>query len=251
MKYFILASGSKGNATIIKGPQTKILIDMGLSLVEFRKRLKLVNLDEKKICATLYTHSHTDHLTANYQHLTANNIYAPPGVLPRGATYNEVANYEPFFINELKITALPTSHDAPNSVGYIIETENSKLVLMTDTGYISKTNLRLMANADIYIIEANHNVRLLLATSRPFALKQRILGDNGHLSNEESAHYIAEIIGLNTKEVILAHLSEEANTPEHALKAFNEVFAKYRVRSDIVVRVATQHTPIKGGINEH
>lgn len=251
MKYFILASGSKGNATIIKGPQTKILIDMGLSLVEFRRRLQAMSLREEKIFATLYTHSHRDHLTPNYVYLTPNNIYAPPSVLPHGAEFTKVFNYKPFFINELKITALPTSHDAVNSVGYIIETNEHKIVLMTDTGYISQANLALMANADVYIIEANHNAKLLLETNRPFSLKQRIISDNGHLSNEESAHYIAEIVGPSTKEIILAHLSEEANTPEHALKAYEEVFQKYRISGNITIRIARQHTPIKGEINDH
>lgn len=251
MKYFILASGSKGNATIIKGPQTKILIDMGLSLKQFNERLARFALESKNINATLFTHSHSDHLNANYASITPDQLYAPPGVLPNGAAFIPVNNYEPFFINELKITALPTSHDAINAVGYVIEMDDQKIVLMTDTGYISSRNLRYMENADVYIIEANHDVEMLLATNRPFPLKQRILGDSGHLSNEESAHYIAEVIGSKTKEVVLAHLSEEANTPTTAVDTFKEIFKKYRISEKVVIKVANQHEPINGASNGH
>ena len=74
---------------------------------------------------------------------------------------------------------------------------------------------------------------------------------NGHLSNEESAHYIAEVIGPKTKEVVLAHLSEEANTPEIALATFKEVFVKHRIAENIILRVAKQHLPITGGVNDN
>jgi phosphoribosyl 1,2-cyclic phosphodiesterase len=95
----------------------------------------------------------------------------------------------------------------------VIENGNQKLVYMTDTGYISQANMAYMKNADYYVIESNHNVRMLLQTDRTFTLIQRILGDTGHLSNEDSAMYLTELVGDKTKEIFLAHLSEEANAP--------------------------------------
>ena len=91
---------------------------------------------------------------------------------------------------------------------------------MTDTGFISEKNLEVMRNADYYIIESNHNIKMLLQTNRPAELKQRILSDFGHLSNEDSALYMSELIGDKTKEIALAHISEEANYNEKALGTY-------------------------------
>ena len=252
MKYYVLASGSKGNATIIKGPSTTLLIDLGLSLKEYRNRLELFNLQEEDVFAVLYTHKHSDHVTPQFKSVANGNIFAPALTLPRGTKYFEIRPYESFLLNEFKITPLPTSHDAPNSVGYILETGEYKVVYMTDTGYINTTNLSLMKNADLYIIESNHSPRLLLQTNRPFDLIQRILSDTGHLSNEACAHYLAELIGPNTKEIVLAHLSEEANTPEEALKTMDKIFRKYGIdQSQFTLRVANQHVPIAGELSEN
>ncbi|MDY0214617.1 MAG: MBL fold metallo-hydrolase [Bacilli bacterium] len=252
MKYYILASGSRANATIIEGPETKILIDLGLSLKEYRNRLDLFSLKQEDVFAVLYTHKHSDHLTPQFKSVANGNVFAPQNTLPRGSEYYVVEPYNAFLLNEFTITPLPTSHDAENSVGYIIETKDYKVVYMTDTGYISSRNLSLMKNAHLYIIESNHSPRLLLQTNRPFDLIQRILSDTGHLSNEACAHYLAELIGPNTKEIILAHLSEEANTPEEALKTMDKVFRKYGIdQSQFKLRAAHQYVPISGDLNEN
>ncbi len=251
MKYYVLASGSKANATIIKGPETTLLIDLGLSLKEYRNRLELFNLEAEEVFAVLYTHKHSDHLTPQFNSVANGNIFAPALTLPRGTKYYEVTPYESFLLNEFKITPLATSHDTDTSVGYILETNGYKAVYMTDTGYISTKNLDLMKNAHLYIIEANHSPRLLLQTNRPFDLIQRILSDTGHLSNEACAHYLAELIGPNTKEIVLAHLSEEANTPEEALSTMDKIFRKYGIdQSQFTLRTAHQHIPIKGDLSE-
>lgn len=251
MRYFVLASGSKGNATIIEGPQTKILIDLGLSLKEYRERLNIFNLREDSVFAVLFTHKHTDHITAQFNSVAHGNIYAPADTLPLPAPHKEVLPYVPFTINEFTITPLPTSHDVPNSVGYIMETDDYKLVYMTDTGYISTQNLALMKNASAYIIESNHSPKMLLQTNRPFSLIQRILGDTGHLSNEACAHYLAELIGPRTRHIVLAHLSEEANSPEVALETIDKIFRKYGIdQSKLKIVTAKQHVPIMGDLNE-
>lgn len=250
MKYYILASGSKANATLIKGPKTAILIDLGLSLREYRNRLSLFDLDENEVDAVLYTHKHADHLTPQFPRVANGNIFAPNETLPADASFYEVTPYVPFTINEFTITPLPTSHDAPNSVGYILETDHDKVVYMTDTGYISTRNLALMANASLYIIEANHSPTMLLQTNRPFDLIQRILSDTGHLSNEASAHYLAELIGPRTKAIVLAHLSEEANSPEVALATMDKVFRKYGIdQSQFRLLAAAQHIPLAGDLD--
>jgi phosphoribosyl 1,2-cyclic phosphodiesterase len=252
MKYFVLASGSKGNATIIKGPETKILIDLGLSLKEYKERLNVFKLQEERVFAVLFTHKHGDHITSQFNKVANGNVYAPANTLPFEAPFKLVVPYTPFTINEFKVTPLPTSHDVSDSVGYIIETTEYKLVYMTDTGYISTRNLEMMKNADVYIIESNHSPSLLLKTNRPFDLIQRILSDAGHLSNEACAHYLAELVGPRTKHIVLAHLSEEANTPEVALETLDKVFRKYGIdQSKLTIVTAKQHVPIMGELNEN
>lgn len=251
MKYFVLASGSKGNATVLAFKNTTILIDQGLSYTEFKKRLAVFAVDEKAIDAALFTHNHSDHVQATYHRLAGGNLYAPNGTLPNGAVFNLVLPYTSFMINDVKVTPLPISHDDPNGVGYLFETADEKVVYMTDTGYISTKNLSYMGNADLYIIEANHSPTLLLRTNRPFELIQRIISDTGHLSNEKTAHYLVELVGAKTKHIVLAHLSEEANTPETALKTIDDVFRKFGVdQSNLHVRVAGQYVPISGVLSD-
>lgn len=252
MKYYILASGSKGNATIIKGKVTTLLLDMGLTLKEFRNKLALFDLNEKDIDATLFTHDHSDHLKAHMAIINGAQIFAPPSELLNGANYIVVKDYLPFTVGEFKITPLPTSHDAQYSYGYVIESESEKIVYMTDTGYVSNQNLALMKDADLYILEANHCPRLLLETNRPFSLIQRIMSDEGHLSNQKAAHYLVELIGPRTKEIVLAHLSEEANTPEVALATVSEIFKKFGInQTAFSLKVAAQYTPVYGAVGEN
>lgn len=227
MKYYILASGSKGNSTVLFSHGHAILIDMGLTLSEFRKRLADTPIKEEQIEAIFYTHRHSDHLRplktfpAQILYATAETL-ADPGV-------NELLPYASYQVEGFKITVLPTSHDARGSVGFVFDDGQRRLVYMTDTGYISERNMEYMRNADFYILESNHNIRMLLKTNRPYDLIQRILGDEGHLSNEDSAMYAAEMVGPKTKEIILAHLSEEANTPDTALAAYAKIFHKQHI----------------------
>lgn len=253
MKYYILASGSKGNATVFESGQSRLLIDQGLSLKEFKNRLSIFNVNSDDINAVLYTHNHIDHFQKLLFNKIGNgNVYAPSNMIPDGVPYTLVIPYIPFMVNDFKVTPLATSHDAPNSVGYILETADYKVVYITDTGYISTKNLEMMKDAHLYIIESNHNIKMLLQTNRTFELKQRILSDTGHLSNESTAHYLVELIGPNTREIILAHLSEEANTPEVALATLDQVFRKYGVdQTNLKIRAAAQHVPMHGDLSEN
>ena len=108
------------------------------------------------------------------------------------------------------------SHDAVDPVGYMIKKDEKTLVYVTDTGYITGDILKTLKNADAYIMETNHNVEMLQMCNRPWSLKQRILDDCGHLSNEDSAYAMSQLIGEKTKHIYLAHLSQEANLPDLA-----------------------------------
>lgn len=121
-----------------------------------------------------------------------------------------------FDIKDIHITSIKTSHDTDDSRGYVISSDNSSIVYITDTGYINKKYFDILSNKNLYIMESNHDVEMLSNGRYPFQLRQRILSDKGHLSNYDSSKYLSLFIGDNTKCIMLAHLSEENNTEELA-----------------------------------
>ena len=128
-------------------------------------------------------------------------------------------------------------------MGYIITEDDKTVVYVTDTGYINSRNLKKLVNKDLYIFESNHDVEMLMNGPYPYILKQRVLSDKGHLSNELSGTYLKELIGNKTKKVVLAHLSETNNTPEIALKTVKEIVDNESV--DIIN--AFQDEPVEVG----
>ena len=280
MFFDIINSGSKGNATVVFTKEATILIDAGIASLIIEEELNKFNKSLKDIDYVLVTHNHTDHIRG-IKAFSPKKIYALEGTVP-GSLSNVIETNVPFILKDCKVTAFPTSHDALNPCGYVIELnkpftfkdveitafptshdainpcgylikdKDTKLVYMTDTGTYLSINTPLIKNPDYLIIESNHDIQMLLHTNRPMELIQRILSEFGHLCNEDSAFATLEIIGDKTKEVILAHLSEEANTPECALSAYTKVF-KY-AHKDINkyhVRCANQHIPLIGGDYEN
>ncbi len=98
------------------------------------------------------------------------------------------------------------------TTGFVISSEDEKLVYITDTGYVPEQYMTLVSNADYYVIESNHDVDMLMKTNRPMSLKKRILGDEGHLSNEACAEFLHEAVGAKTRNILLAHISDQANS---------------------------------------
>ncbi len=246
MRFYILASGSKGNATLVTDGKTHFLIDMGLTKKWLLDGLAETPVAFEDIDFVLFTHDHGDH-ASGARFIELEKRYATHGTVEIEPGH-ELAHYQARLFGAFKVTPLPTSHDALDGVGFVIENGNQKLVYMTDTGYISQANMAYMKNADYYVIESNHNVRMLLQTDRTFTLIQRILGDTGHLSNEDSAMYLTELVGDKTKEIFLAHLSEEANAPEVALKAHLTIYRrKYIDVDNIRIVPAPQYGVVSGG----
>ena len=235
MFFDIVGSGSKGNATLVFTQDATILIDIGLPLERVKEELNRFNKSIKDVDAILITHNHSDHYRS-LKSFSPKKMYSLIGTIP-GSLSNVIELYEPLKIKDATIVAFPTSHDATNPCGFIISSNDEKLVYMTDTGVYLSENTKYLANPDYLIIESNHDIQMLLHTNRPMDLIQRIMSNHGHLCNEDSAFATLEIIGDNTKEIVLAHLSEEANTPEKALEAYKTIFtykgvdlAKYKVR---------------------
>lgn len=246
MYYNVVSSGSKGNATIVVHNKTVILIDMGISLSRLEEGLAEINLSLKDIDGAIFTHNHADHISG-IKFLSPKIMYALEGTLPGGLT-NIVDLYKTFEVGEIKITPVKTSHDAINPCGYVLEAGEEKLVYMTDTGIFLDETLPYVKNPNYIIFESNHDIKMLLNTKRTYELKCRIMSEVGHLCNEDSAIAITSIIGDKTKDIILAHLSEEANTPELALAAYMKVFRHFGFNVDNYnLKCANQWKSLIGG----
>ncbi len=241
MKFVSLCSGSKGNCTVLYYKNYHILIDCGSSQKYITTRLKELNLSVEDINLVLITHAHGDHVKSI-------KMFKDKKILSCSEVdYAHQINYfKTLLFNGLKITAIPLSHDSKNTCGFVFESNFEKLVYITDTGYVSKKLYALIHNADYYFIESNHDVAMLMKTSRPFILKNRILSDSGHLCNEDCTKILKQVIGPSTKEIILAHLSEEANTPSLAFETVNAMI-KEHLYNTIVIKIAPQFELCKGG----
>lgn len=246
MFFDIIASGSKGNATLVFAKNHLIMIDFGIPLKQVEEELSKYNKNIKDVDLLLVTHDHADHYRG-LKCISPKKQCALEGTLP--GSLNTILEVEvPIYLDDVKITPFRTNHDATNPCGYMIEEEDEKLVYMTDTGCYLSSNTPLIKNPTYLVIESNHDISMELKTNRPMELKQRILGERGHLCNEDSAFASLEIIGDNTKEIILAHLSEEANTEEKAIEAYRKVF-KYAHKNidEYKLRCARQYEPVIGG----
>ena len=246
MRMDLLCSGSKGNSCIIRDRKTSILLDCGGTKKYLTQAIENAGSHIDSLDALLVTHTHKDHI-AQIKMFQEKPIYSYCDI-------QDIANHhkkkpgDTFIIGSLKITVIGLSHDAPNTVGYVIESAEEKLVYITDTGYIPNRFKPLLENADYYIFESNHDVAQLLQTNRPMFIKQRILGDSGHLCNEDSSKQLSQLINTRTKEIVLAHLSQEANHPQLALDVIEDTFRSQELPlAALHVRAASQFETISLG----
>ena len=236
MKVSVLASGSKGNSTYIETNNHKILIDLGTTSLYVEKKLKNLGVDPSSIDSIFITHAHTDHIAG----IRVFSKKYHPRIFLTKKIYKEVneqvflENYEfieeSFLYDDVFVEFFKTSHDTEESVGYIFTSDRKSIVYITDTGYVHKKYFPLLQNKTMYIMESNHDVEMLMNGTYPYVIKQRILGDRGHLSNHDSAYYLSKWIGDNTDRIILAHLSEDNNTEKLALSTLEQTLKEKQIR---------------------
>jgi len=249
LKACVLASGSKGNATYISTTTTQLLIDLGISCLNVEKKLKEININPENIQSILLTHTHIDHINGLKVFIKKYNpvIYLTPEMYKVLDEFIEIPNYcfieDGTIIGDIEIEIIKTSHDVNDSNGYVLNHANASVVYITDTGYINKKFHNKMSNKNLYIIESNHDIDMLMNGSYPYAIKQRILGDKGHLSNKDCSYYLKKLVGKQTKAIVLAHLSEENNTEELAYETLVNaldkdidkiIIAKQKERTELI-----------------
>lgn len=249
MKVSVLASGSKGNSAYVETEKTKSLIDIGMSCAYTEKALKNIGIDPNEIERIFITHAHSDHIGGLKVFLKKHNVtvYLTEKMLEE--IDFEIENIcfinEDIVIDDLLVMPIKTSHDTADSNGYILSSNDKSLVYITDTGYIHMKNYHKLKNRDMYILESNHDITMLMEGSYPYHLKQRILGDKGHLSNKDSAYYLSQFASENTKHIVLTHLSEENNDPKVALDTLYKTFEKSGKNiPDVIVAKQKENTQL-------
>lgn len=234
MKLSVLASGSKGNSSYIETNQVRILVDLGTSSLYVEKELKKLGVDPNQINGIFITHTHVDHISGLKVFLKKYHTT----VFLSQSMYEEISKQFPirdymiledeiFQLEDLTIEIFKTSHDVEDSNGYIFESHGKSIAYITDTGYINRKNHKKLKDLSFYVMESNHDIQLLMDGKYPYYLKQRILGDRGHLSNKDSANYLSSFIGNDTEGIILIHLSQDNNKPEIALETLQETLQKH------------------------
>jgi len=254
MRVVNLASGSKGNCTFIEAGKTKILIDAGLTVVEIVKRLNLIGEKPENIDAILLTHEHTDHIKGFCAFLKK---YTARGYVHK-EVFNKlgeslkidlnkislITNYS-FGINDVNVQPFDLPHDSVNCLGYSIDYLGNKVSFVTDLGYMPEIALKIVKGSKLVYIESNHDKKLMRNCHYPYIVKQRIMGDNGHLSNEQASKIITTLAKEGTRHFVLSHISENSNTLEQAYvtnaKALSD--AGFELEKDVFLRYSRQDRP--------
>ena len=234
-----LASGSSGNCFLIKTEETAVLVDAGISGRQVAERLAALGLSMRDISAVLLTHEHSDHIKGLkvVQKNSGARVFASRGTMsgvPFADELSDVSYFSPgesLVIGDLSVRSFETSHDALQPCGYAFAAGGRKITIVTDTGCVTDECFKNMLGADILVLESNHDESVLRMGRYPWFLKQRILSDSGHLSNEAAANALLKVLqyeaesGEQTKKrlVLLAHLSRENNFPEMALATMSNI----------------------------
>lgn len=234
LKISILASGSSGNSIYIESDTTKLLVDCGLTGKKTEGLLRQIGREPKDLDAILVSHEHSDHIhgvgvmSRKYDLDIYANEKTWQAMAPKLGKIKPEHKFH-FDVEELKtignidIMSFGISHDAIDPQFYSFQKNNKRFVILTDTGYVSDRMRDALRNADAYLIESNHDISMLRMGKYPWPLKQRILSDKGHLSNEDGALAMADMIGDNTRRIYLGHLSRENNMKEIAYDTVEEV----------------------------
>lgn len=240
-----LASGSKGNALFLGTKEVRILIDLGISLRQVEERLLALGIFPDTIDAILVTHEHSDHIQGIFPFVekwkvplfangpTAKAVVHLGNVRPRCKIFT---TGEPFLFGDLEIRSFSVPHDTVSPVGFSIAHGKTHFGICTDLGHVTTQVRQAMQGVDMAYVEANHDVGMLHASSRPQYLKNRIGGKQGHLSNEQCLDLLLSIQTPLLRQIYLAHLSEECNHPEKALAV-----VRGGVSQEIPIHIALQH----------
>lgn len=250
LKFCSLASGSSGNCQYIASEDSRILLDVGLSGKRVIQCLESIGEEATKINGILVTHEHSDHIKGvgilsrrfNIPIYANNNTWEQMqhkvGVIDQ-ENRRTFHTGEEFHMGDIRVRPYHISHDAAEPVAFSFFHGETKVSVATDLGFVDDRIKKEIKDADLLVLESNHDVEMLKMGGYPWYLKKRILGDRGHISNDTAGRVIAEIIEekSSVQQVLLAHLSKENNFPELAFETVKAVLEarKIKVGLDICI----------------
>jgi len=256
----VLASGSKGNCTLVSSSGTRLLIDAGLSCRELLRRLLLGGQDPRSIDAVLITHEHADHVAG--LRVLARRLKIP--VYMSAPTYQEYQRFvrdaagrrvnierrevfsagRMFRIGDIEVTPFTIPHDAVDPVGFTLQSDGVKIGICTDLGYMPASVRNHLRGCQVLMIESNHDLELLRGGPYPWSVKQRVMSRVGHLSNDALADFLTSDYDGGAEFLILAHLSEQNNHPEIARMSAERALGGQRDLLRNRLMLAPQHEPL-------
>ncbi len=259
MRLCSIASGSSGNCIYVGSDATHLLVDTGISGKKVEEGLKLLELSGRDVDGILITHEHSDHisglgvLSRKYEI----PIYGTKGTLqalktlkngPDPELFREIREDCRFTIKDMTVYPMRISHDAAQPVAYKLGFGDKRVGICTDIGVFNDYTVECLKGMDALLLEANHDVNMLQVGPYPYYLKQRILGDRGHLSNENAGRLLNRILTDRTKNILLGHLSKENNLPQLAFEAVRMEITMGDcpyVAEDFDIMVASRSEPSK------
>lgn len=234
LSFCSFSSGSSGNCYLIKSENTAVLVDAGISGKKIFDGLIATETSREQLAALLITHEHIDHTKSIKTLLKKEkSLKAYANEMTWGQIDLQISDEqkeifetgESFLIGDIQVKTFRVSHDAADPVGYSLSSGGKQISIVTDTGCMNEDIISEIKEADILILEANHDVDMLKLGRYPWFLKQRVLGEEGHLSNTAAGETILRLLSENRKErhVLLAHLSKENNFPEMAYQTVKNI----------------------------
>lgn len=249
MDFVNIASGSKGNCTVVSSNNTTLLIDDGINIRTLEERARLSNIDLRNVNALLITHEHCDHIKGIASFVSKYHIpvychsESRYGLDSKTLAYVQDNDMDlPFEIGDITVKPFRLPHDSNYNLGYRLSDGKKTVTIATDLGCMNDAIFANLEKSDLVMLESNHDIQMLKNGSYPFLLKQRILGKNGHLSNDECADTVLMLSKAGTKHFVLAHLSQDNNTPELAFECTEKTLDKQGVKEgiDAYVDIALQ-----------
>ena len=249
MKVCSLSSGSKGNCTYIETENSRILLDVGVSLKYVLESLRSLNVAPETIDAILITHEHFDHIkgVGQFGGKFDTPIYCARSLVDLIKTQNpKLSNLvygfdSSFEIKDLKVVPFELSHDSKSCVGYRLTDETGSVSFVTDTGYLPDNAEKIIQNSALVFLESNYDPDMLYACPYPIFLKKRIVSPRGHLSNLDSAKIIERLSKTGTRQVVLSHLSENSNTPYLAYNTIKKYLSGKNIEIGVDINISINY----------
>jgi phosphoribosyl 1,2-cyclic phosphodiesterase len=243
VKICSLASGSKGNCLYLETGETRVLIDVGLSLRETLLRMEEVGIDSSRIHAVLVTHEHIDHIRSAGSFARKFNVpvYASHLVHDKAEKYfkktqvHEFESGSALTFRDVLIDPVPITHDSCDPVGFVIESREGRFASVTDLGIVTRLVTEKLRGCRFINLESNHDVEMLMNGPYPWELKQRIKSRHGHISNEESLELLHELAHEGLEALVMAHLSEVNNHQEHVERTTQAFLSDQNICAPLIV----------------